>query len=164
MKNPSYRDTLTIDEDIQFQKLSWKVERIGWVLFLVFLGVSFLGFTGFGPLNEASAKQGNLAVNFKPFSRQLTPTQLEIHSTQKSQNEKHIWIDRSFLDNYQIQQTIPEPERIVVNKDKLEYVFVAPDDTFKVIFDLQPNGPGIRSGRIGQETGEVVTIRQLIYP
>ncbi len=161
MKKNIPKRSLTIDEDYEFQKTSWKVERIGWLGFFLFLGASFLGLTGAGPLNDAKAQQENIQVMYQPFARQLAPTEINVevrspHAT--------FWIDHNFLSKYQVQQITPEPTEVMMNANKVFYQFKKQGKVpISVTFHLEPQQIGFINESIG-ENDKGIAINQFIYP
>ena len=64
-------DDLQIDEDMEFQRRSWIVQRIGWAIFALVILLAALGLFGDGILSDTKAGQeeGALWLEYPRFER-----------------------------------------------------------------------------------------------
>lgn len=155
---------IQIEEDMAFTRSSWRVERIGWVIFGIVTLAAVLGFTGSGPLNQKVVAKEQILVQYKPFARQLAPTSFDL--VVKSDMQQEVLIERNFLSNYQIDTITPEPEKVTIDGEYLRYQFNIdkPSGKKSITFHLTPQKVGYFTGRIQQINEEVVQINQLVYP
>lgn len=164
MPRNTQKPAIQVDQDLAYQSKFWKIERVGWAVFLLFLIISLLGLTGSGPLSSTQKQQENLQVKYNSFARELAPTQFEITiNDSKDAESTQLWIDRTFLSNYQIQQITPEPDKVTSDGDRLIYEFKKNAPPAQVTFLLQPQKFGYLNGKIGQDRSSI-TLSQLVYP
>lgn len=161
---------IDIDEDMQFQRMSWAFQRVGWVAMLLVIIAGLLGiFGGDGALNAASlGGEGSLLhVTYGPFARVISP--MDLHVRMRGGNgvdEMRIWISREYLDEMEIQTLEPEPEAVEVTTDRLIYTFRLGDSDVQaeITFMMEPQRVGSLAGRIGIEGGESYEFMQFIFP
>lgn len=160
---------LQIGEDLDFQRLSWTVERIGWVVGTLLLLAAVVGLFGSGPLSTATARTGTrLMVEYARFERYKSPTQLQVRvgPGAAQQGKVRIWLDRRYLEENQLQQVVPQPSSVEIGSDRLTYAFEVsqPDEPISVTFFIEPQHIGPNEGRVGLDDGQPVSFSQLIYP
>lgn len=72
-------DGLQIDEDLAFQRRSWRWQRAGWLGFVALIVAGLLGVFGAGPLSRAESSGAGLRIEYDRFARTQAPTSLVIH-------------------------------------------------------------------------------------
>ena len=71
-----------LDDDPDFQRLQWRIERIGWATMVVIIGAALAGvFGGGGWLAQGEASDANSAnsVRYARFPHYASPTTLEVN-------------------------------------------------------------------------------------
>lgn len=163
-------DGLQIDEDMKFQRRQWKAERIGWVCMTLFLAAAVMGLFGQGPLSDALAGNDGdpVSVHYDRFPRHGSQASLKIvlGPGAARDGEARVWLSRQYLDAHRLDQVIPEPERVEAAPDRYTYVFKVADAAKETsaVFQLEPDGYGRTTARVGLEGGPAVDVRQFIYP
>lgn len=159
-----------IDEDLSFQRRSWRIQRIGWaVMALVILG-ALLGLLGPGPLSSTTSgnPDGPLEVEYDRFLRFETDTHLQIHLQPNAQSSDtvHLWLDRHFLEDVQIIEVTPPPDQVEPGPDRLVYHYqkTEPNTPTAVTIYFEPHAVGRLEGRIGVGEEPGVTFNQFVYP
>lgn len=160
---------LQIGEDIPQQHRFWKVERAGWLIFLILLVLAALGFAGGkGPLNEATASNGQIEVSYEPYARRVAPSTIDITLKQLGGATAQLLVQRDFIDEYEIRSITPEPSDTKATEDMLVYSFSVPEGatSLDITFSLEPEATNIGaiSGRLGPAADALVTIKQVVYP
>jgi hypothetical protein len=152
---------LQLEEDIKWTERSWIIQRIGWVLLLLFVLFAALGVFGTGILSNVHKQSGEYSVDYERFGRFQMPQEIKINAPSKN-GKVVITIPQSFLDNYEIPSSIPQPTR----QDF--------DNTY-LILEYPSNGPAhimfeIEAEKTGNHTAEIIineqvfTFSQFIYP
>ena len=159
---------LELEQDLAFQKRSWRVQRFAWVVLALMLAAALAGFAGSGPLTRASraAHDGRFLVDYERFARMQAPSRLRVHFSQEAvrAGEVRIWFDRGYIEKTRLEQIVPPPKGAEVGEKRLTYVFAVEDgQSAMIIFDLQFQTFGRVSARLG--TGETaLDFEQLVYP
>lgn len=169
MLSPHY-EGLEVEEDMQHERRAWRLQRIGRIGLAVFLVLAFLGFTGSGPLSNASASSEDdaLSVSFERFDRINSMSTFEVHYTPElvSEGELQIWLSANFLTNIQLEQIIPEPDSVELDSERYVYTFAVTslDRPPPVSFHFRPEKPGIARSNVGIVDGPDIAIRQIVFP
>ena len=164
-------DDLEIGQDLEFQRREWTVERIGWAAMAVIILMALLGLFGTGPLNNTSieSQDGLLRVDYDRFARRKAPTlplKVYIESSAAQDGEAHLWLDRNYLEGFDIHRITPQPDSVIADQDRLTYVFELGEQgqLIQVTFLLQPEQLGVISGQIGLEGAQGVEVSHFAYP
>ena len=132
--------------------------------------VGLLGGTGLlGGEAKASSKDAMVSVSYERFLRFMKPTTLQIQLSQKAGKEGKVsvWLDREYLDEFQVQQITPQPDTARSGPKRLTYVFKVddPNGPATATFDLLPEQEiGALRGRVGIDGGKPVSFGQFVYP
>jgi hypothetical protein len=161
---------LEIAEDLKYQLRSWTVQRIGWVFMGLLSLAGLLGLLGSGLLSWAQVgkPEDRFWLEYERFERFQSPAQLRVHFKPGSgtAGQVRIWIDRDYLEQIQLQQVTPQPERVEAEADHLVYVFhtATTDRSTAVTFYFQPQQIGSIAGSVGIQTQQVINFSQFVYP
>jgi hypothetical protein len=159
---------LEIDEDIDFQRKEWHVERWGWVLMLIIALAGLLGAFGNGLLSSAAVQSGPVKVQYGRFERLLAPAQISVRLDQRvvQNGEARLRVDQSLLEYYTVQRIIPSPDSEEVAADHVTFVFKIPKagKPFRITFNMESNRLGFAQGQVGIENGPTLRLSQFIYP
>jgi hypothetical protein len=161
--------SLEIDQDLQFQRREWTVQRVAWAIMLLIVVGAVAGLFATGPLSSASATtdDGALSASYGRFGRHeaYTSINLEVSSDAVQADEVRIFANHAFLDTWTIESITPEPDTSELVDDGITWSFTANlTASGEITIRVKPERVGIRSGEIGLADGERVTIRQLVYP
>lgn len=160
--------SLEIAQDLNFQRKEWRVQRIGWVVIALIALAALLGLTGSGLLARATVGEGPLQLTYSRFDRLEAPTTLEarIAADAVSGEQVELWIDRSYLEDFQLQTIVPEPEEVRSDGDGLIYVFGVdePGQPVTVTFDLRHTTFGPKSGQVGLANEPSLDFSQFVFP
>ncbi len=163
-------DGLEIDQDLDFQRRTWRAQRAGWTVMVILALAALLGLLGPGPLSNSTAGNRNAALwlEFHRFIRYQAPTHLRIHLRPaiKDRDRVRVWFNRDYLEAFQIQAMTPPPESVEVRGRWLIYVFrvFEPSQPTAIMFYVEPEKFGSISGSIGLGNGSLLTFSQFVYP
>ena len=161
---------LEINQDLPFQQLSWKLQRIGWGVMALIVVAALAGLLGPGPLSNATAgeKDSMLWVEYNRFERYQSPVMLRIHlGPGAAQDGKaRLSINRDYIENIELQHIDPEPESVEVGAQSTAYLFKVadPEKPTAITFHLEPNTRGWLPVRIGLPGAPPLSFRQFLYP
>jgi hypothetical protein len=161
-------DSLDMDVDETFSRREWKIQRIGWGIWLLTIIAALAGLTGSGPLSHAQARSNtdDLIVDYDRFARKGHQTQLTLHARENHPSTPiRLILSRSLLDQFRILRIEPEPISSETTDDGIAYSFanVGSADT-KIVFRIEYDAIGPQRGHIGRSHDDLITIRQFIYP
>lgn len=161
--------SLEIDQDLEFQRREWRVQRVLWVVTAVLLVLALMGLFGGGPISDTTRESddGTLSVDYLRFVRHDGQASLDfqVAASHATNQEVEIWIDQRFIDRVQIEHVSPEPASVRGADGRMVYVFELAEgaDTLNATFSYRPQ----HMGRIPGEAGSgdaVVDIDQIGYP
>ena len=159
---------LELEQDLNFHRRGWRVQRVCWILLALILLAGLAGLMGTGPLSDdiRSAADGRFELEYERFVRMQAPSRLRVHYAPEAVQSGvvQVWLDRRYVEQTQVDAIVPQPLRVEIGADRLTYVFAATDgQAGAVTFRLQLETFGRVAGRAG--VGEqVVDFRQLAYP
>lgn len=155
-----------IEEDMAFQRRSWRVQRIGWAAMVLALCLAAAGFFSVGPLSTGTfeSPDGRLAVEAGRSLRNGATATFRLRIAPASA-ETELRIDSSFLRDFLVDAMQPAPVRSSGSPEHVSLVFAAPPDGSALVVTLtvRPDTVGwIRTGfSVGPSAAEV---GQLVYP
>ncbi len=162
---------IQVDQDLDFQRKEWNIQRIGSAAMALILLAALLGLFGAkGPFASTQAgKQGDpLWVEYQRFAHLISPNQFTVHiSPQQISGQKlQVILQGSLTDTYQIQQVVPQPDQVQVNGSQLIYSFnVQPSgQPVDIIYFFLPNVAGTQQSSFALPGGQSVKVWQFIYP
>ena len=160
---------LEIGEDLDFQRKEWRFERAGWIAMALLLVLALLGLFGSGPLSAGRAQAGPLAVEYPRFTRYQSQSELRItvDGAQTGGESARVLVSRAYLESFQIEAIIPEPESTQLTQDNVIYEFQTAEagQPLTITFHLQSEGLGSIEGQVGLEgDAEPARYRTFVYP
>jgi hypothetical protein len=124
------------------------------------------GLFGDGPLSgrEASARDA-LDVQYPRFARAHAPLELTVEWLPGTQDAE-LWIERSYLDNFEVEEILPTPAAVSVDASRVHYTFHARDPAARIgaRFRLKAEHGGRLNGRIGASEELAVEVRHFVFP
>jgi hypothetical protein len=164
------RDHLEFEKNETFQKMEWRVQRFGWVVWALLLLAAMLGLMGSGWFSDAAvtSADGSITVEYKRFLHYHKPSQLQVlvHAAAGPERQWHVKVDRSLLDQFQILRIDPEPVRHEIENDGIVYSFLSasPSTQGKIVFHIEFEHYGKTQGNVSLVGSDPVTLSQFIYP
>lgn len=157
---------LEIGQDLNWQRRSWFVNRVGWIVIFLFLVVAAMGvFGGDGPFREAHAgEQGSL--EYDRFTRLGSPTELNVRPTAASldQGKVVVGISSDYLADFNVDTITPDPDSVRTQAGEVIYTFLAGQPIGQIAFSLEPRESGIQKAAVRVGTTEPVEFTQVVYP
>jgi hypothetical protein len=123
------------------------------------------GLFGNGWLSSARATAESMAVEYPRFARAHAPHELTVEWP-APQGQTVLWISRSYLDRFNVDEIRPAPVATTVGTDRIYYAFRAHDAGTRVVatFTLEPRSAGAFRGSLGVERGPEIEARQWVFP
>lgn len=161
-------DGLEVEQDLEFQRRSWAVQRIGWIVMLVIVVAGLVGVFGNGPLSLiAVSHPGSVQrVEYQRFVRVSSPTTLRFSAVPSHNGVVQLRLSQSYLGKVYLERITPEPAKVVAATDQLLLSFdtMEANQPITIVMHLKPQGMGLLRGqtRIGNE--DPLSLTQLVYP
>ena len=131
-----------------------------WLLLLA----GIVGLFGEGPAARREITAGRWRVQYERFVRSRTPSRLSI-TLDASTDTAVVWLDREYAHRMDVQRVIPQPLSVAVGTDRLVYRFLhSGGNPSRIVFELDPQGPGRVVGRVGGTGADRIDISQIVYP
>jgi hypothetical protein len=170
MAKPKRVGSIEISEDMDFQRKSWRVQRIGWVIMLGIAIASLFGAFGDGPLS--SAEKGDASSGFRisyerfPRHNATEVIDFEVDGVAIGADTMRIWIDRQWLSGKEIRSMSPEPAESALEGTRIIYAFTGNRAASgrHVRMHLEPRKMGRVRGEAGLVGGRSFTFGQFVYP
>lgn len=161
---------LQINEDMEFQRRSWIIQRIGWAIFALVILLALLGLFGDGVLSDAQAGQrdGALWLEYPRFERFQDEFQIKVHANEgtATAGEIRIQLTRDYLENVEVNGISPNPDSEIEDEDWITYVFKTNGGSspFTAYFYVTPQKAAPLSGTFRLQNADPVSFSQFIYP
>jgi hypothetical protein len=144
----------------------WIFERAGWIAMAAIVLGAASGFFGNGRLSGRAATAGEaLTVHYPRFARAHAPLALTVEWLAQ-QHDAELWISRSYLDGFEVEEILPPPAAVTVGPSRVYYTFRAQEPAARIAvrFRLKPEHGGRIDGRIGFHEQLEVELRQFVFP
>jgi hypothetical protein len=167
---PQDRTGLQIDEDPAFQARSWRVQRVGWGVFVVLIIGGLCGLFGSGPLSRATAGSAGdgFEVEYDRFARAHAAATFVIHVNRRlaRNDELGILLAGDVIDAIELESSTPPADGTRVTPDGavLRFKTDRQAGTLTIVLYAKPRRPGALTSRIRVEGGPAHDIRQFVYP
>lgn len=162
---------LEIQQDLEHERLEWKIERIAWAIIAALLLAALAGLLGPGPLSQATAgREGApLRVKFNRLAHYQAPEDLRVHvgSGVAREGRIRVWIGREHVQSMELDYIDPEPESVEVSPERFTYTFAVSGDERNgtaLLFHYEPDSFGPVSIVMGLEDGPELAFTQFVYP
>ncbi len=140
-------DEIAVGEDLAFQRIWWRFERIAWAFFAFLLVADLAGLFGRGPLAHAhrTTADGSVEMSYERIERTGAPAMMTLHFAPGAieQGKIRVFFTDTLVRELGATRVIPSPESTTVGDGGFHYVFPATAAPATVSFALQPEGPGV---------------------
>jgi hypothetical protein len=168
MSEPKHVGDLEIDQDLAFQRRSWVVQRVGWILMLLLLACAVAGLVGPGPLSsaEAGVRGSPLWIEYNRFERYESPTTLRVHIGPGvgADGRVRVGLNREFVDGVDFVRVVPEPEAVEAGPGGLVMTVRVAAGPADVVVSFEPRRYGSLPIRVSVADGFAVEATAFIYP
>ncbi len=160
---------LEIEQDAEFQRREWRMERAGWVVLAIVVIAAAAGLFGGGPVSHARAsdQSGHLVIEYERFLRASAPSELhlQVFPAAATGAEVTVWADQSYLRDVEVSSIVPAPKRVEQRGRRILYVFSSNDaaEPSEITFRYEPTRAGRLNGRFGVSEGAPAEVRQFAF-
>ncbi len=77
-----------------------------------------------------------------------------------------LWLDQRIATRFLVQDIRPEPASTALASQGYLYTFslVQPGQPMTIVLDVEPENPGVISGRVGVSPDDTVRLFQVVFP
>ena len=151
---------LELEEELPMHEMSWVVQRVGWVLIILFVAVAALGLFGDGLLSKQKSQSGNATAEYDRFARYESETKILLESPNEPITT--LSLSQKYVEGMRIVRILPEPESNVGDGDDILFHFNG--DHRIVTLYVRPEDPGSVRGKLAVNGNNPINIFHLVYP
>jgi hypothetical protein len=152
---------LVLDEDLPLHKAGWKVQKVGWIVALLFLVLAALGLFGTGPVSDRVLHNGADSVEFERFLRYESEAEI-IFTVNNVKDTLTISIPENYFSYVNVDAITPLPARNSVDNNVVTYYFPVKGHA-KIYCSIMAK----KSGKVSENftvNNRAFNISHLIYP
>ncbi|HXI11136.1 MAG TPA: hypothetical protein VNM92_00615 [Thermoanaerobaculia bacterium] len=157
-----FHGDLQIEEDLEFQRRAWKVERAGWIVLFLATLAALAGACGGGMLAEGNGMAGRASVEYPRLARYTAPMKLQV-TLPIAGNQSWMAVDNDYLGRVKFEAMIPSPDSAQGGPNETRLVFRGAGETLTVHIRAEANHVGIVRGRLRTADG-VIPISMFVFP
>ncbi|MBT1702875.1 hypothetical protein [Chryseosolibacter indicus] len=155
------KDISSINKDYKYQRISWPIQKVFWILITGVLVFGLLG--GFGDHDFMSRKTANLPgaeVEYERFLRieKSFEMRLTLDDTVK---DFSVGLNRDYFDKVKITDVIPEARDVFARGNSIVYQFNS-DQGGTIVFHLDPMKMGSQKLEL-EVNGKKAFLSQYVY-
>jgi hypothetical protein len=161
---------LQLEDNEPFQRVEWRLQRIGWVLWGLLIESALAGLLGPGPLSKAEspAPDGSLTIAYDRFVHYHHPTRLKliVGSSERPRNSLQVKFSKQLIERLHIDRIEPEPEGRRLGADGVVYTFPLTESTevANIMFHVEFEHFGLSDAQIEVVGKEPAMFTQMVYP
>ncbi len=118
-----------IAEDMDYQRRTWRIERIGWLVLGILVVLALVGGFGAGPLSSTTIRDpsGALEISCDRFERQGASSGIRVALAPAEAGPATLIISHSFFDAFAVESIQPLPVQQRGGTDGIELRFQRSD-------------------------------------
>lgn len=157
------KTSLEIDEHLPMQERGWKLQTIGLYFILAMVLTAAAGLYGDGPISKKRVSENFATVEYQRFNRFQSRMELKVElNSPGNSNDLTVTFPAKYLNHFQVDSIVPEPEKTIVNGDQLQYLFNGTGN-LTITFYLIPQSVGAIDGSI-QVSNNRLDLNHFIFP
>jgi hypothetical protein len=155
---------IEIEESIDFQRRSWRVQRAAWLAIGLMLGGAVIGLFGLGPLSRARLTIGpGVSLEYHRLARAHAPLELRFQVAEAGTGLTRLHLSHSLLSQVRVVRIDPEPLKSSADSTGIGYEFRITGSA-PVVFHVEPERPGRVTGHIRTGDTAPIEIPLLVLP
>lgn len=161
---------LDLNQDLDLQRKTWTVQRIGWSGMALIVLAALAGVFGSGPLarTEVTDNPQTFRLSYDRFGRYEGELVLQVVLTPETTktNRVTVEIDRTYWISHAVEHITPEPLISSIGIDGFLYTFETntPSTPAVIVFRLRPKYIGAMEGRIRVNDSGPLRFHQFMFP
>lgn len=168
MKTEPAKKSAPVKEKPHWLQFEFVVRQIGFVVLWLIILCALAGVFSKGYFSDQRVlnKDDNFSVEYERFNRLMNDVQLKVNFAPTSGKSQQIKLSGDFMDNYRIDNLLPEPDKMYSRNGELiiEYSPSVADASQTLWFSLTPLKVGIFTSHVELNNRSELTFRQFVYP
>jgi hypothetical protein len=143
------------------------VQRGGWFVLGVFIGLALFGLFSNGPISSATAKgtAGTFQVEYQRFERNGAATTLRLRLPAGPGGEASMLLGQAFVETFKIEAITPQPVEQRGSADGVHMTFLTVrEGPLHVSLAVRPEAIGPVESEIGMAGEAPIRFTQFVYP
>lgn len=161
-------ESALVEEDLEFQRRQWNVQRVGWWFVVAVPVTALVGFCGGGIVSSRSINVEGVRIEYEGFARRLGNSDLQVAAGASEPNADTIVLrlDRDYVDIMHPTAYAPPPRRIDSTDHYTDFIFPrAPGSSpTRIHLELHPERWGKAVGTIRIDGSEPVELHTFVWP
>jgi hypothetical protein len=155
-----------VQEDMAFQRATWRVERIGWGVLCALVALALLGAFSNGPLSAATRTDadGRLRVDFERLQRNGATSTLRVR-VEPATGPVTLRLRGSLARDFEVETVTPHPLVSAGRPDGVDLTFESPAaEPFEIRFTTRAGTIGIARSTVAIAGAPAVPLTQFVFP
>lgn len=136
------RTVQDLHQQMDIQRATWRVQRVGWWVLLVFSIAGLVGFLGDGPAVTTTARSGDAAVQYDLVVRRDGDAHVKFEIPSK-RGHAVLTLPAGYMERVEIVSLQPEAVVAFSGPEAHSFVFSAPYGRTQVTMKLRPRRIGL---------------------
>jgi hypothetical protein len=155
----------TIDDDLEFQRRGWSLQRAGWLALVIWLTASAAGVTGPGPWSRVRVEQRSASIDYERRLHLDAPTRLVVALDCDRPGPVEIGLGGDHLEAFELVSVVPRPEAESIGPEERRLSLVVSEvGVVRVELWIVPRRSGRQITRLGIGGVALDPIRQFVFP
>lgn len=130
-----------LHQQMDVQRATWRVQRVGWWIMLLFCVCGFLGLLGSGPLVSVTARSGEAVTTYDLVVRRGGDATVSFEIPSKG-GRATLTLPSSYMEVARLQNIQPTPIVAFSGPEAHTFVFAAPHNRATVSMTVRPRQIG----------------------
>jgi hypothetical protein len=126
---------IEMDEALALHETGWKVQRVGWICFMLIIVLALLGLFGNGVLSRQKSETGGNMIEYERFGRYESSTTLHIVA-RTVDGKAVVRIPQHYLQHFELERIIPSPVAEGVHNGYCVYSFTADESMHILLYGM----------------------------
>lgn len=164
------KERLDLEQDLRFQRREWRLQRVGWFLWIALLAAGLAGLIGPGPLSShyVATSDGRLAAEYDQFVHRHYPTEIRLTLQPEGREDEslRLQVSQTLLERIRISRIEPQPTSAELTADGVWYEFACTPGAERVnaVFHIEHDAIGRGAGQLRLAGGQPLNASFLVYP
>jgi len=151
----------------EFQRRSWTIQRVGWVVIAVWLVASAGGWIGPGPgsRGRAGTPDRRISVDYDRVLHLHAPTRLVLLLEREQTGALELALGGAYAETFRVRELVPGPRAQSAGRSVRRFTLeIDRGGPTRVELALEPLAWGWQTGELRVDGRPVATLRHLVLP